>query len=560
VGVFLIAGSLAWLLMQFQLRLPRRLPAATPALLVGIVLALLPWLLMRAILSESWVLGFAWVASLSSLAVVLSAHRASSAREPGLPPSLLAWGLGGGGSLCLATVLLLPGSTAAGLLDGVLLSPLRMPLAYTGPVNWRAGSMLLPALSLLLALWLGRRPAAQRLPFLLTARLLSAASFLICWADLLPINCHAFALSYGLATAWCFVLPLREDDRGADLRAWLALLLLPQALHAFPVAGSQISWGTFLWIPLAAIGCWDAYDALRDRLGSRASAWGTAFAAPAALLISLSLSSFVLMGFRRHNEGDRLGLPGAGQLVLPESFSSTLRLLSTNALLHADTLFSLPGMYSFNLWTGLPTPTLANATHWFTLLPRQKQDAIQAALEASPRACLIVQREVYDFLVRRGVATESALTLYLKSNYAPAFHLGSHEFWVRKGRAIAAPGTAVLLRSAMPGLPRYKIELVLGEAETRELHAIDVRRLGPNTSRSVGRWDARNSTLLLTPLRLDATPLAEPGSARFPVKLQGLIRLELHTDELPAGHAPSDLLLHLLDAEGRPFAEARFVD
>ena len=64
------------------------------------------------------------------------------------------------------------------------------------------------------------------------------------------------------------------------------------------------------------------------------------------------------------------------------SLAAELRSLSVNAVAHCDLLFSLPGMFSFNLWTGLPSPTAANVTHWFNLLSPAQQAAVIAKLFA----------------------------------------------------------------------------------------------------------------------------------------------------------------------------------
>jgi hypothetical protein len=74
-------------------------------------------------------------------------------------------------------------------------------------------------------------------------------------------------MSYGVTLAWIFVVPLCADDRGAAARAWVALLLVFQFLHAYPVAGSQINWGTCLWVPLLALGLHDAGPEIRRWLG-----------------------------------------------------------------------------------------------------------------------------------------------------------------------------------------------------------------------------------------------------------------------------------------------------
>src|SRR5947199_195093 len=136
--------------------------------------------------------------------------------------------------------------------------------------------------------------------------------------------------------------------------------------------------------------------------------------------------------------------------------SRCTRTLARNAAAHADVLFSLPGMQSFHLWTGVPPPTTINATHWFTLLTAAQQDAIRDRLASSPKSCLIVQRYVYDFIRAQGIATESPLTLWLKENFEPAFMFGSYEFWVRRGRHIAGIGTASA-DEAPNGRPRFRL-------------------------------------------------------------------------------------------------------
>ena len=93
-------------------------------------------------------------------------------------------------------------------------------------------------------------------------RVFAIVAYILCLSGLVDLSALAFALSYGLGFAWLFVMPCGEDDSTSASRAWLALLLVTQALHAFPVAGSQLSWGTFLWIPLAALAADDRKEPL----------------------------------------------------------------------------------------------------------------------------------------------------------------------------------------------------------------------------------------------------------------------------------------------------------
>ena len=128
---------------------------------------------------------------------------------------------------------------------------------------------------------------------------------------------------------------------------------------------------------------------------------------------------------------------GAEALRLEPALATELRVLSVNATAHCDLLFSLPGMFSFNLWTSLPSPTAANVTHWFNLLSPAQQSAVIAQLAAHPRAGLIVERDVLGLITGAGIPVGGPLRDYLYAAFAPAFAAGSHEFWVRRDRSVA---------------------------------------------------------------------------------------------------------------------------
>ena len=86
-----------------------------------------------------------------------------------------------------------------------------------------------------------------------------------------------------------------------------------------------------------------------------------------------------------------MGLPGCGPLSQSADAASLLRVLTLNAVAHAEVLFSEPGMFSFNLWSGVPTPTGSNVTHWFSLLDQSRQQEIIRRLTESPRAAVIME-------------------------------------------------------------------------------------------------------------------------------------------------------------------------
>lgn len=556
VGVFLIAGVGAWWLLHATFSFPSTRVRNS---LIVVALTLLPAALMRSQFHQSWVVIFALVAGAAGAGTALAAARGATpiTRWVDLP-----WFAGAFCAIVGLTCagVLAQGTSWHGLLDGVVLGPLRHPQAYTAYVRWRDGTLWLAFGSLAFAVWAVTRPSLTTLRVVAVGRLIVVGVFYVVLSLTLPLNTHAFAMSFALSSIWWFVFPLGGDQASQPARAWLALLLVPQALHAFPVAGSQISWGTFLWIPLAAIGVSDATRLLAPLAAPRyRQRLVTSFAAMLILTLIANCGYYAWLGVKRIRTSDSLGLPGASLIRVPESFSTTLRVLAQNASAHADLLFSLPGLHSFHLWTDVPPPTTMNATHWFTLLPLKEQEAIRTRLEAAPRACLIVQRNVYDFLVRSGIATESPLTVWLKANYEPAFTIETYEFWVRKGRAIAKLGTATVREGEAGTQPRYQVSVVLAATALTNVASIDLIRFDGDTTVKIRSWDAKDTALTITPLNSAGQAAGAPRPVTFPFSASGLMRIDLFTDQFPTPFPVGFGALDLRDADGQRLAEARFL-
>ena len=109
-----------------------------------------------------------------------------------------------------------------------------------------------------------------------------------------------------------------------------------------------------------------------------------------------------------------------------------LKVMDENARAHGGTVFTFPGMFSFNLWSGRPTPTPANVTHWFSLLSATQQQAIVAELQDDPRACVVVNRFHLDYVQQAGFKTEGPLVDFIGREFEK-FNVDDDEFWVRRG-------------------------------------------------------------------------------------------------------------------------------
>lgn len=549
VGAFAVASLLVWHALTAT-RDPRRDPLVWCG---GAAFVALPFVLMRPMLAEGWISTYAMLGGLAALTVFLAAPKGATPVPSPRPLFITLAAAAIAGTLTIGSTLF-SGTTLTALLDGLLLGPLRHPGVYRLPITWRPGVLPLALASAAAAFWIVTRPPEKRGALIGPARLVVAAAYLAALAGWLPLNAQAFVLCYGWTAAWILVVPCRTEDGGWPARAWLAVLLVPQALHAFPVAGSQVAWGTFLWVPLVALALVDL--AAAPTLRRTVVILGGLMTAGVVFVFAGAAST----GWRTLQSGSPLALPGAERIVVPESLATALRILSQNTVAHGSTLFTYPGLHSFHLWTDVPAPTRSNATHWFSLLTTAQQEDIRAALAAAPRPVLIVQRELLSFLDERKFARRTALSQWLETEFERVFTVQGYEFRVRRGRAVFAAGTARHFTAAAAGTPRHKFEIMLALPEPVTVAHFQLRQFAGDESTAVLDWSAANAQIAATPMTREGTALTVAQALPLPGRLAGLVKIEIFTDEFPAHLAPGSVLIVACDASGRRVAEARLFD
>ncbi|MFM1851334.1 MAG: hypothetical protein RIS54_1018 [Verrucomicrobiota bacterium] len=538
VGVFFLIAAGSWLTINATPRVIGRAGlwlSAVGSLLVPLALTQRLW-------PTPWVAIFAVCFAGAALGLVLLLRHQRTPAFGGY-----AWlGFVGAAALTAETILLLAwlrGTDLATLWHGIAIAPLQQPSAYAHAVVWPPGIAILALAMALLAGITARRDWPWRPHLLAGLKLVAVVALIAVTPGAVNNSLTFFAFKFGLPLAWLMAVPLHAGARSPSLqaRAWVAWVFVWQCLHAYPVAGSQVGWGAALGVALAVSGGYEASQFFAERagkwrtavIGSGAAAW----LAGAAIV----LGTFGYVSHQRYTLSEPLGLHGAENLRLADDITATYRILDRNVRRHGDLLFSHPGMFSLNLWTERPTPTSANVTHWFSLLNEAQQQAIIDRLEADPRAVVVAQSYLINYLVHKGFPPAGPLQRYLVRNFHAVFRINTFEFWVRNGRDVAPLSIAALTNDGHLEL----VTIATGEVAAVEIRGLfapyaTVARFTPTSDRS---WT-------LTPLQDDNSVAGESIAITAPTTLTGITRLRLPVDRarLPD---PDIQEVVLLDRDGR---------
>lgn len=409
----------------------------------------LPILLMSSKLGEDWVRQYAFHVSIAALAVVIALRaRTAEARE-----TEELWWIGGGlvaVALTSCLAVLGSGTSPGGLVEGVLLQPLQQDDAFSLQLPLDDGIWIFDAVALAgaIAYWAVRRrgvapgPVARVVLWALVAVVgleiaLSVIGRTVPW-DSLSLEGHPFAF---LAFAWVALIP---TSAGARTPAAFARLLLPplavlQALHAFPVAGSQMMWSTLLLIPLGAICLANGVSGIAANLSRAQRLPAAAVGLAAAVALALHVGNATLrdpLDEAQYLYDTRvpLGLPGAESLRMGPLEVETYGRLVAAIDRNCPAFLTEPGMGSFYVWSQQEPPTGQNATAWMTLFDDERQRQVIEDTRRIDGLCL-VRNELLVQAWTHGGPAEGPLARYLSRGFTPLAEINGYELLRREPRS-----------------------------------------------------------------------------------------------------------------------------
>ncbi len=181
-------------------------------------------------------------------------------------------------------------------------------------------------------------------------------------------------------------------------RVFISCLAAAQYLQIYPVAGTQVAIAAsplMLWAFVCVHDGAEGFFWLLRRVQVRiADAIPKQSMLGGLLAAGLSVAMVGSGACSLSYSTPPSGLRGAAWLHLPADREASYRYLAGEIRANCDILFELPGMGSFNYWSGVPAPNGSNLTAWVKGFSHERQQEILAILEAHPKACAVYSDEM----------------------------------------------------------------------------------------------------------------------------------------------------------------------
>jgi hypothetical protein len=431
INIGILAAAAMTVLFTFALPLPPSRRNA--ARMAGSVVVLLPFALMSPHLAQPWGFCSALVVALSLVSALLATG--ANKLDPVLTPHLRMFvGVGLVAASAIVYFPLLYGSSLRAMIfDTVLWPRAHFAQERIQPLLLGASSAILAAACVPLA-WLAAR---RRLP----SGLLAALKIALAGAVTATVALHQFTAAVAIATPmlWLIAVPPTPAAPRNWLRSLLPTLGALQVLYAYPVAGVQVQFVAVLVIVAAAIAFWDA------------ASWLAAKIPPARLrLATVTTASLVTIAFlfsahsayARYSWLEPLALPGAAHVRVEPPVAATLRRLQT-ASHSCSMLVTLPGLFSLNLFSGRPAPSVivnSVGSSWMHHLSTAQQEQGIRELGSQPLPCAIYNPAILRLWSGSDAPPNGPLVRFILEDFHTDFETAGYRFMTRSSEPLA--GTA----------------------------------------------------------------------------------------------------------------------
>jgi hypothetical protein len=433
IGIYMLAAMALTIFSEFPDKRLYRLLGRT----AGAGCILLPLAVMWNHLDAAWARVYWLLATLTIAVAVFAVLRVPRPRCGTIRDAVLA---AGGCALSVAimiAILSLQGVSVHAILDSVLFLPSRV---FAQNRNW----FIAPRFSPLWMIWaltgfvaalvlLRKQPdgsVGQSRHLVLFKTVFSAVA-------LITIPLRPDYLPLAGPFAWLVLFPSSAQGTATPTfsRTLLCSVTVMQTLYGYPVYGSQGQFIQCLLLTVVIICAADSFEWL-TAFGTRPgllAAHGRALAAMALIFIAVANLAIGWHRYRNYRALPALNLPGAHKVHLEPESKQQFEQLAREIDRSCDAFEALPGLPSFNFWTGKNPLTGLNSDAWTLYLSAQQQARIITALSVHPHACIIYNPNLSAFW-NPGDRDLNSLPLveYISENFRPLTSAGRYQLLVRK--------------------------------------------------------------------------------------------------------------------------------
>ncbi|MGN6258483.1 MAG: hypothetical protein ACTHN3_12165 [Solirubrobacterales bacterium] len=442
VGAFAVASLALACAVSYPAFFERR----WPRILIEAGFVAMPILLLAGKFGEGWPRRYAVHVAVAALGLVVVLRARRNVRRAG---EELGWLVGGFVVLAVVSLLTIiaAGTSLHGLVEGVIQQPLRQANAFEIPLQLdsRLYGFDVVALGGALAYWyVGRGRGEDSNPaWIAMTSLFSVAVGLVMALSVigkgLPFDAGGLPGYEFSMLGFCWVALIGTERRpGLSFPLLLLpLLAVPQALHAYPVAGSQTLWATFLLIPVGAICVGNGVRGLFAVLPAASERRALAVAGACLLVVVgyLVFNSTIREPLRAarsgYDNGVSLALPGAEAIHLGAGEARLYQRITAAIDRNCTATVMLPGMDSFYLWSEEEPPTGSNATAWPTLFDASRQRQVIAEIEPIENICQL-RNESLAAGWSNGAIPPGPLVRYLDRGFRSIAKFGAYELLRRQ--------------------------------------------------------------------------------------------------------------------------------
>ena len=383
----------------------------------GVVVVGVSPVLMNSNLGQAWGQRYAALAVGGTLALWIVAAGVDPTGDRGSTPAGLsagrftAWWVSGmlAAAIVVVGIVLLLGTSLTALVSDILIQPISAGSILSTEPAVLGSNVIVWALLAVAGAWgLSRSGAlglASQISGLATGlpRLLVGIAIWLSVASIAPLTItpnSVFALA--MVLVWVAAVPPRgaRSPHSYFIRLFIVALALLEALDAYPVAGSQVWFGSVLFLVCGGICVADGWADLEHWWRQREASAGSPIelsyllaAGAAALAVAFVYNAEQNASSYRdlYTANVPLHANGASRLRLGLQQDLVIEQVVVQLLEHCKSLLTIPGRDSFNEWSGLPTPLdLIVLEHGPLTMTAAEQRQAVSAERTTPGLCVLL--------------------------------------------------------------------------------------------------------------------------------------------------------------------------